>query len=403
MPSKRHLPMLVAMVVVLGFAFVGNFGTAAAAAETTTDSGSWLGYYYNNVSAAGDWTSARWDPAINFDWGTGSPMATINGDAFAVRWQRTVNFEPATYVFRMVVDDGATVVVGGQKIIDAWTATGLKTIEAEVYLSGSKDIEVLYFELGGNAVAKLTWWKKGTTAPTDGQGGGGTTVSGTPLSNTVIQPYVNLYVRSGPGIENGIIGAIRPGETYTAYEYKYGWYKILYNNTYGWVSGGYVLVSTGSVPGTTVPTAPDPGAQTGLVFEENGATTVFDGPPGDWFVGSGGSGGRFVYSMSSYTINTDYNWMRWFPNVSPAYYDVYVYIPAVTNQAGTVRYWVRHARGYTPVLINQAANANTWVYLGKFEFGGSTAEFVSVSDVLFDGTTTVRYVTFDAVKLVKSS
>ena len=48
-----------------------------------------------------------------------------------------------------------------------------------------------------------------------------------------------LNVRSGPGIENSIVGMVRKNATYKLLEIKDGWGRIA--NPTGWVSLSYVI------------------------------------------------------------------------------------------------------------------------------------------------------------------
>jgi hypothetical protein len=100
----------------------------------------------------------RIDPNVNFDWGTGSPDASIDADCFSVRWtgQLTVP-STGTYTFQVVTDDGVRLWVDGQPLVDKWQspadASGTLALEA-----GKKyDIRMEYFEGLKSAFAKLYW------------------------------------------------------------------------------------------------------------------------------------------------------------------------------------------------------------------------------------------------------
>ena len=70
------------------------------------------------------------------------------------------------------------------------------------------------------------------SAPSAGNTGGGGT----------LEAVTGLNVRSGPGLEHGRIGLIRPGTRYTIVGQQGGWYAIEYNGQTGYVSGQYVRV-----------------------------------------------------------------------------------------------------------------------------------------------------------------
>ena len=119
----------------------------------------WLAQYWSNTSLSGHPTLTRVDPAINYDWGRGSPDPDIiDPDEFSVRWSRSVYFEAGTYQFTTQSDDGIRVYVDGRLIIDNWTVHALQTNTADVTLaSGTHSLVVEYFEHTGLAVARL-WW-----------------------------------------------------------------------------------------------------------------------------------------------------------------------------------------------------------------------------------------------------
>ena len=54
-----------------------------------------------------------------------------------------------------------------------------------------------------------------------------------------------LNVRSGPGVANGAIGSIAPGEVYRHHGEQDGWYRIRYQGRDGYVSGDYVTLRGG--------------------------------------------------------------------------------------------------------------------------------------------------------------
>ncbi|MEO1744549.1 MAG: PQQ-dependent sugar dehydrogenase [Cyanobacteria bacterium J06629_9] len=117
------------------------------------------GTYYNNRDFT-DQTLTRVDPTVDFDWGGGSPAASMGNNTFSVRWQGQI--EPLyseTYTFRTTSDDGVRLWVNGQQIIDQFidqaptNHTGQITLQA-----GQKyDIRMDYYENSGGAVAQLAW------------------------------------------------------------------------------------------------------------------------------------------------------------------------------------------------------------------------------------------------------
>jgi hypothetical protein len=101
----------------------------------------------------------RRDPSINFAWGTGAPVPTIEPESFSIRWTGRV-FVPVsgTYTFIRESDDGVRLWVNGQLLIDAWTAK-TSTSQATIPLEAGRlyDVTLEYFENNNAATVKLSW------------------------------------------------------------------------------------------------------------------------------------------------------------------------------------------------------------------------------------------------------
>ena len=142
--------------------------TGAAAAqvgwEEIAGGAAWRGEYYSNQNLEGSPALLRDDRAIDFDWGSGSPDASLPADHFSVRWTRTLGFTAGTYRFLASCDDGVRLSVDGQRVIDAWRKQSLpNTRTGEMTLSaGQHTIVVEYFEEGGEAAAHVWWEPRGT-------------------------------------------------------------------------------------------------------------------------------------------------------------------------------------------------------------------------------------------------
>ena len=141
----------------------------------------WKGEYFNNTSLTGNPVLVRDDANINFDWGVGSPAATVVADQFSARWTRSLNFDAGRYRFIIQVDDGARLWVNNQLLINQWV-NGNTTYSAEIDLpSGSVPIQMEYFENVGGAVAKLSWVKLSGSGDWTGQYFNNKTLSGSPV------------------------------------------------------------------------------------------------------------------------------------------------------------------------------------------------------------------------------
>jgi hypothetical protein len=117
----------------------------------------WQAEYYDNISLSGLPVLTRIDPALDFDWGTGSPGLGVPQDDFSARWQRDVILPAGFYRFYLQADDGARFWLDDQLLIDAWPASlgGTHVIEAHVP-GGTYRFKVEYFEVTIDAM--LRFW-----------------------------------------------------------------------------------------------------------------------------------------------------------------------------------------------------------------------------------------------------
>jgi len=103
---------------------------------------------------------SRKDATISFDWGSGSPDASVNADAFSARW--TGQIQPKyseTYTFYVNSDNGRRLWINNQLIIDKWIDDwGVEYTGTIALAAGQKyDIKLEYFENYGGAGCKLEW------------------------------------------------------------------------------------------------------------------------------------------------------------------------------------------------------------------------------------------------------
>jgi uncharacterized protein YgiM (DUF1202 family) len=120
----------------------------------------WQAYYWDNQNFSGNPKIIRTDPAINFNWQTGSPDPAIPSDHFSARWYGTFNFAAGTYTFRAGADDGIRVAIDGNIVINAWqdAVSGFQVRTADVVLgAGDHNIIVDYYENLGNAGVQFSW------------------------------------------------------------------------------------------------------------------------------------------------------------------------------------------------------------------------------------------------------
>jgi hypothetical protein len=132
--------------------------------ERVSGGQSWRGEYFSNRDLSGKPVLTRTDPAVDFDWKTGSPDSSIPADNFSVRWTHTLGFAGGTYRFYTSTDDGVRLYVDGKRIIDKWQNQQLpNTHSADINLPGGEHtVLVEYYEQGGEASAHVWWNLLGT-------------------------------------------------------------------------------------------------------------------------------------------------------------------------------------------------------------------------------------------------
>jgi len=104
----------------------------------------------------------RFDPVINFSWGTGNPdPGFAASNYFSARFSRTDMFQAATYRFTTTVDDGVIVYLDGVKIIDKFVPVSAPTTySVDIPVSaGAHGIDIDYVEYSGNAQIAFDYQK----------------------------------------------------------------------------------------------------------------------------------------------------------------------------------------------------------------------------------------------------
>jgi hypothetical protein len=123
----------------------------------------WRGEYFEDIKLQAPPLLVRNDPAIDFNWGLGSPHPAAPADNFSVRWTRQVSFEPGNYDFFARTSDGVRIYVDGWLALDEWrdTTAGYVTYthRFDNLGGGVHTVVVEYYERGGIAYA-MVWWEK---------------------------------------------------------------------------------------------------------------------------------------------------------------------------------------------------------------------------------------------------
>lgn len=244
----KSLRILSSLVIVFLLLALG-FSASLQRVEAQIYGSNWNATFFNSTDLSGTAVFTRTDAQINFNFGTGSPDATVNPDNFSARWTGTQQFAAATYRFTLRYDDGARLIIDGTTIIDDFNNNGSeRTSTADVILTeGNHTITVEYVEFSGNAVIQLFWEQltAGTQGPT-------ATPTITPLpaippgalTATVIRAGV-LNVRDAPSLGGNVISQILRGQTYqiVGRNENATWFLLQLNEFQGWAYGYYLFVN----------------------------------------------------------------------------------------------------------------------------------------------------------------
>jgi hypothetical protein len=151
--NKRSLiPILVLTLVAL------LLGSAPVVASPPAAQGDWWGDYFANATLSGAPAMSRFDGAINFNWGLGSPGSGLPSDDFSVRWERDEWFGGGTYRFEVYSDDGVRIWVGDQLIVDEWHDRPADPLFVDRYVpAGVHRVRVEYYEHSGAAIINARW------------------------------------------------------------------------------------------------------------------------------------------------------------------------------------------------------------------------------------------------------
>jgi len=121
---------------------------------------------FTNTTFTAAPTLVRTDSVVNFNWGNGSPDASISVDTFTARWTGSVQPQFAeTYTFYTTTDDGVRLWVNGHLLIDHWVDQGATEWSGSITLAAQQryNIQMDYYENAGGASATLAWSSPSTT------------------------------------------------------------------------------------------------------------------------------------------------------------------------------------------------------------------------------------------------
>ncbi len=392
------------------------------------------GEYYNTPDLSGPVVLVRDDPAVNFNWGSGSPGSPVRADNFSVRWTNWVSFGAGTYRFTLRVDDGARLYIDDVLVLNCWTPQPATTYTVDRTLSaGYHSIRLEYFEAGGDAVAQLSWSLTGST-PTypdwKGEYFANASLSGSPA---LTRNDTSINFNWGYGSPASQI----PADNFSVRWTRQAYFGTAGTYTFSATSDDGIRVKVGDTwvinrwvdqPATTATGSIYLSAGTHTItveyYERSGVAVANV----SWSLG--GSGETVIYvddldpafTRSSLTgfnkkyygyrnhlfwvwnnTSTASYWGRWTPTLpGPGDYEVQVYIPRYCFGTTAARYRVYHNGTRHDKIVSQALYYDQWVSLGTYYFHARGGEYVLLASNTGEPYAT-RPVGYDAVRFIKKS
>jgi hypothetical protein len=185
--------------------------------------GGLAGQYFDNQWLLGDPSVERVDPALAFDWGTGT-LTRFGRDYVSARWVgKVVSPSSELYTLYLYADDGARLWIDHELVIDAWDASSSSSgqqnnvrggYESRCFVNLTEgvfhDIRLEYKEETGKAAVKLEWSSFSTYRSTVPSSAFyyASHVSGSPYQLTVLPgasdyPYTSA---EGAGLAEAVAG-----------------------------------------------------------------------------------------------------------------------------------------------------------------------------------------------------
>ncbi len=392
----------------------------------------WQAMYWNNPLLDGAPVVTRSEETVNHNWGTGSPHDRVPLDGFSARWSRYVEVTRGTYRFIITSDDGVRMWIDDELVLDAWYDHAEKTFYVDHHLSqGVHLIKIEYYENSNIALMQFSWLRADQAVGRwRGEYYNNMTLEGDPVL-VRNEPHIDFgWYTSSP--DPDVIQADHFSARWTrTLDFPAGNYRFTLTVDDGarlWVNGQLLIdvwydqeatvytedmyLSAGPVilelqyyentgyaraqlswtpPVFDIPTSE------AVIVDNQDLSFVEGGSPNRWHTAPEGYARHLVWTYNNERVIPKHNWARWYPDIAPGSYEVFVYVPFRPDATAQARYWVSHADGLSLQVVNQALNAEQWVSIGTYRFRGDGSDHVSLADVTFEARES-KVVIFDAVK-----
>ncbi|MFY0482549.1 Ig-like domain-containing protein [Flavobacterium sp. PLA-1-15] len=280
---------------------------------------SWIGYVYDNsvgFDINNQFQSSKYkgyilesNPTFTHNYGggaiSGPYMCGTYYDTFAIRHKMRKNFPAGYYTFTVSGDDGYRLSVNGTEVLADWNDHGPTTASASIYLNGSTDLILEFYENAGGATISFnyTMCTPTATAPTS-ISGNLTVCAGSPTTLTAVgatgtgvtyQWGTGSVVGTNPiANQNGASITVSPTQQ-TTY-----WVRAIDGTCQSPTSGVTAVVAMGSVAGN--PTVFGSNAWNVYAFNETSMTPSLSNYKG-------------FYTQNTVSVNTT---TAWGINASPS-------------------------------------------------------------------------------------